>query len=93
MSPVDWLILAPVIPTMPIFATWMLPWERWIPWGRIPKAFLGPYALYLSFVIWHFSRSWWAFGVWAIIGTVTSVMAIIEKVKRQSTPVRSRGSQ
>ncbi len=49
MSAIDWLILAPAIPAIPIFVTWWLPWER-IPWAKLPKAVVGPYALYLFFV-------------------------------------------
>ena len=84
------MILAPAIPAIPLAITWPLPWERWVPWDKIPKVLLGPYALYLSFVIWHFDpkKSWWAWGTWAMIGTVISVLAVIEKVKRKRTPVR-----
>lgn len=87
MSALDWAILTPAIPAIPLFITWWLPWEKWIPWEKIPKAFLGPYALYLSFVIWHFDpkKRWWAFGTWAVIGVLISVLAIIQKVKRKPT--------
>src|ERR1700746_1697771 len=64
MSNIDWLILAPAIPAIPVFATWYLPWERWIPWGKLPKAIAGPYALYLFFVAFHFDdnhRYWWLY--------------------------------
>ncbi len=85
MSAIDWLILAPAIPAIPIFATWMLPWERWIPWAKLPKAILGPYVLYLFFVAFHFDdshRYWWLHYGWlAIAGVVVSVMAVIEKVE------------
>jgi hypothetical protein len=50
MSALDWLILAPAIPVMPVFVMWWLPWEKWIPWAKLPKAIVGPYALYLFFV-------------------------------------------
>jgi hypothetical protein len=48
---------------------------------------LCPLSLYLSFVVWHFDpkKRWWAFGTWAVIGVVISVLAIIEKVKRNPT--------
>ena len=85
MSAVDWLILAPAIPALPIFATCWLPWERWIPWSRLPKIVVGPYALYLFFVAFHFDdnhRYWWLYYGWlAIAGGVMSTMAVIEKVK------------
>jgi hypothetical protein len=85
MSNIDWLILAPAIPAIPVFATWYLPWERWIPWGKLPKAVAGPYALYLFFVAFHFDdnhRYWWLYYGWlAIAGVVVSVMAVVEKVE------------
>jgi hypothetical protein len=57
-QPIDALIVAPVLPLVPILATWWLPWENWIPWGKLPKAILGPYLLYASFVSWHFKFAW-----------------------------------
>ena len=85
MSSADWLILAPAIPAIPIFVTWWLPWERWIPWAKLPKAIVGPYALYLFFAAFHFDdnhRYWWLYYGWlAIAGVVVSVMAVVEKVE------------
>ena len=81
---IDWLILAPAIPVAPIAITWWLPWERWIPWGRLPKAFLGPYALYLFFVAYHFDddfRHWWYYIWLAIAGVIVSIMAVIERIE------------
>ncbi len=88
MSALDWLILAPAVPVIPILATWWLPWERWIPWARLPKAVTGPYALYLFFVAFHFDnghRHWWFYYGWlAIVGAVVSIMAVVEKVQRKA---------
>ena len=87
MSGLDWLIVAPAIPVAPIFATWWLPWEKWIPWGKLPKALLGPYALYLFFVACHFDehlKHWWAYIWLAFAGLIVSVMAVIEKAKATS---------
>ena len=81
MSALDLLIALPVIPAAPILVTWWLPWERWIPWGKLPKAVLGPYVLYLSFAAWHFHLAWWSVLLIVVIGTVLSVMAIVEKVQ------------
>ncbi len=85
MSAIDWLILAPAIPAIPIFFTWWLPWERWIPWAKLPKAVVGPYALYLFFVAFHFDdnhRYWWFYYGWlAVAGIVVSVMAVAEMVE------------
>ena len=88
MSATDWLILAPAIPAIPIFVTWWLPWEMWIPWAKLPKAVVGPYALYLFFVAFHFDdnhRYWWLYYGWlAIAGVVVSIWAVTEKVKRRA---------
>jgi hypothetical protein len=85
MSTIDCLILAPAIPAIPVFVTWYLPWERWIPWKKLPKAVVGPYALYLFFVAFHFDdnrRYWWLYYGWlAIAGVVVSIMAVVEKVE------------
>jgi hypothetical protein len=85
MSLADWLIVAPAIPAAPIAITWWLPWERWIPWSKLPKAFLGPYTLYLWFVFYHFddnfSHNWWKYIWLAITGIILSVKAVFEKYK------------
>jgi len=85
MSGTDTLILVPLMPLAPVLVTWWLPWEKWIPWGDIPKFFLGPYALYAAFVAWHFKLDRWAVAVAALIGTVLSVWAVIEKIKKPET--------
>ena len=95
MSTIDWLILAPAVPAVPVFVTWYLPWERWIPWRKLPKGVVGPYALYLFFVAFHFDdnhRYWWLYYGWlAIAGVVVSVMAVVERVEgRVEKEVRER---
>ena len=93
MSAIDWLILAPAVPAIPMFITWWLPWERWIPWAKLPKSIVGPYALYLFFVAFHFDdshRLWWLYYGWlGIAGVVVSVMAVVEKVKGKERPEKS----
>jgi len=62
LSPVDILILVPLVPVLPLVVVWYLPWESWI-WERLPKKmrlFVGPYLIYASFALWHFHLSWWA---------------------------------
>ncbi len=49
----DLLILLPVIPLLPVIATWFLRWEDGIP-KKVPKAALGPSLLYVAFAAWHF---------------------------------------
>ena len=75
MTAVDYLILAPIVPALPVVATWWLPWERWIPWVKFSH-FLGPYLLYGAFAGWHFGLVWWAVLVCAIAGLALSFVAI-----------------
>jgi hypothetical protein len=87
MSTLDWLILAPAIPVIPVFVTWYLPWERWIACEKLPKAAIGPYALYLFFVAFHFDDKhrygWLYYGWLAVAGVVVSIMAVNEKVEEK----------
>lgn len=83
MSPVDVLILAPLMPLAFIVVTWWLPWGKWIPWGELPKGILGPYVLYLSFAAWHFDLNKWLVLLPFIVGVVLSAMAMIEKVRKR----------
>jgi hypothetical protein len=88
MSIVDWLIVAPAIPAAPVFITWWLPWEKWIPWDRLPKSVLGLYLIYLSFVFCHFDTHfahWWCYVWLAVVGVMLLVIAIREKVKTEAS--------
>jgi len=85
MSALDVLILVPVLPLAPILITWWLPWEKWIPWGKLPKAILGPYVLYLSFAAWHFGLSKWLVFLALTTGAVLSIIAILEEVRKRAT--------
>lgn len=87
MSPkiVDVLIFIPLIPAVPVIATWFLPWERWIP-KRIPKTIIGPYLLYGSFAAWHFRMSSWfilLLAAWGIVLWATVVPHIWEAIRRK----------
>ena len=79
MSPkmVDVLIFIPVIPALPVIATWPLPWERWIS-KRIPKSVIGPYLLYCSFAAWHFRWPNWMILLVAVWGIVVSAMGVFD---------------
>ena len=74
---VDVLIFIPLIPAIPVIATWFLPWERWIP-KKIPKTIIGPYLLYCAFAIWHFKQSSWFVLLVSLWGIAISVMAIFD---------------
>ena len=76
MTTVDFLVLMPVIPALPVLATWWLPWERWIPWLRFSHV-LGPFVLYGAFAAWYFGIAWWAVLVFAIGGAALTLFAVI----------------
>jgi hypothetical protein len=78
----DVLIMIPLIPLAPIVITWWLPWERWIPWGKLPKVVLGPYLLYASFAAWHFQVGWFVELVTLLAGTVLSAVAIFAQAEK-----------
>ena len=81
---VNVLVFITVIPALPVFATWFLPWERWIPkW--IPKNILGPYLLYCSFAAWYFRGPWWAILMVALLGIAVCVAAVSESAGSIST--------
>lgn len=77
-SVTDVLIAIPVLPLLPVLATWFLPWEDWLP-KKIPKTVLGPYFLYAAFAAWHFKFGFWPVLVAVLLGLVVSFMAIVEK--------------
>ena len=82
MSTTDVLVLVPLIPGMPVLATWWLPWERWLP-KYIPKKILGPYILYAAFAAWHFGMPWWVTLIAVFWDATFSVLAIIESVDKR----------
>jgi hypothetical protein len=91
MNSLDWVILAPVIPVLPLLVTWWLPWERWIPWALLPKHLLGPYILYAAFAAWHFRMPGWTVALVAAIGLVVCLLAVREfLVFRQGAKIRPR---
>ena len=79
MTTVDVLVAIPVIPLVPMFITWWLPWERWIPWGKLPKLVLGPYVLYAGFAAWHFHFSDWYVLILIVLGVILTVMGAVEE--------------
>lgn len=80
MSTLDVVIAIPLIPLAPILITWWLPWERWIPWGKLPKSVLGPYCLYAAFAAWHF-KVWWALFVASLVGLFLCLAAVVEHME------------
>jgi hypothetical protein len=79
---VDILIMAPIIPALPLLITWWLPWEKWLS-GKIPLGIVGPYILYASFAAWHFKLHWWTVAGLAFWGMVISGIALAEAVGRK----------
>lgn len=79
MTTVDVLIAIPLLPLFAICITSWLPWERWIPWGKLPKLVLGPYILYAGFAAWHFHFSNWFVLVVIVAGVILTVIGIVEE--------------
>ena len=71
------LIFIPLIPALPVLATWFLPWERWIP-RIVPKKIIGPYLLYCTFAAWYFKMPWWTVLIFGAFGAVVSAIAFYE---------------
>ena len=78
MTTLDVLIAIPVIPLVPVFMTWWLPRERWIPWAKLPKLVLGPYVLYAGFAAWHFKFSDWFVLLVIIAGAILTIIGTFE---------------
>ena len=79
ITTLDVLIAIPVIPLASVFITWWLPWESWIPWGKLPKLLLGPYVLYAGFAAWHFHSSGRFVLLVLVAGTTLTIIGAIEK--------------
>ncbi|HYM78930.1 MAG TPA: hypothetical protein VE377_23355 [Candidatus Dormibacteraeota bacterium] len=79
MTTLDVLIAIPVIPLAPMVITWWLPWERWIPWGKLPKLVLGPYVVYAGFAAWHFHSSNWFVLIMIVAGAILTIMGAVEE--------------
>jgi hypothetical protein len=86
-TPVDVLILIPLIPAIPVIVLWPLPWERWI-----PNKIIGPYLLYFAFAVWHFKQSWWMVLIIGLIGIGVSAVAIVD-LRKARTSKRARETQ
>jgi hypothetical protein len=82
MSTLDVLILIPVIPLATVAVTSWLPWQR-VPWDESPKSFLGPYLFYGAFAAWHFKLGWWMVLLLSVGGTIFSVIAVLEEIKKR----------
>ena len=89
MTTVDVLIAIPVIPLVPMFITWWLPWERWIPWGKLPKLVLGPYVLYAAFAAWHFHASAWFVLIVIVAGVVLTITGAVSVATSDHFQIRT----
>lgn len=86
MTTKDVVVFIPLVPAMPVLATYGLPWERWLP-KYIPKRILGPYLLYASFAAWHFAMPGWVVVVAVMFGLGVCAIAIVESVQdRKEAP-------
>ena len=86
LTKLDIVVLIPVVPLFPFVVTWCLPWEKWIPWGKIPKHIGGPYFLYVAFVGWYFKMDLWFVGLLLILGAVVCFIAAWEFKHRYKRP-------
>jgi len=86
MTKVDIAVLIPVVPLFPFVVTWWLPWEKWIPWGKIPKQLGGPYLLYVAFASWYFKMDWWFTGLLMISGAIVCIIVVWEFKHRYKRP-------
>jgi hypothetical protein len=77
MTTLDTLVFIPLIPALPVFATWFLPWEKRIP-AKVPKIVIGPYLLYCAFGAWYFKWPWWGVTMILGFGVFVSAAAVIE---------------
>jgi hypothetical protein len=78
-SVIDWLIVIPVLPLIPVLATWFLPWEDWLP-KKIPKIVLGPYLLYAAFSAWHFGFDAWIVFFAIAMGLGVLIAGVVERI-------------
>ena len=85
MNIVDVIIAIPAIPGLFLLGTWWLPWESWIPWGKLPKIPLGLYILYLSFGGWYFDGGWWIVIILFCAGGAVLLMGLREKYRKRSS--------
>ena len=79
----DVIVFIPLIPALPVLATWYLPWERWIP-RTIPKKVIGPYLLYCAFGAWYFEMPWWIVVLVAICGIGVCFAAIYKYAEHKN---------
>jgi hypothetical protein len=82
MNIVDVIIFITALPALFVLATWWLPWESWIPWGKLTKIVLGLYILYLEFVSWHYGGLWWIVVIFFVAGAGGPLLLIGLKKKR-----------
>ena len=82
MKIVDVIIAIPALPALFLLVTWGLPWESWIPWGKLPKIPLGLYILYLSFVSWYFQGPWWMVMIFFVAGSPVLLIGLKKKYGR-----------
>lgn len=83
----DVVLFITVIPTLPVIATWFLPWEEWIP-RYIPKGVIGFYLLYCTFPAWYFGMPWWfvtGLAVWGIVASAIGISERGEERRRRAT--------
>jgi hypothetical protein len=82
MKTLDVVVFIPLIPAIPVIATWFLPWEKWIP-ARVPTRVLGPYLLYCAFGTWYFKEPWWCVTIILGLAVFACGGAVVEWMARE----------
>jgi len=80
MTFIDFLVVAPVLPFLPIIITWWLPWENWIPWAKVLHI-IGPVLMYGAFVAWYFGGDTQDVFVIALAGAGLSFYGVVMLLK------------
>jgi hypothetical protein len=82
MKIIDVIFIITALPMLFLLVTHWLPWESWIPWGKLPKILLGIYLLYLSFVGWYFQGPWWILLIPFGVGGVVLLIGLKAKYRK-----------
>lgn len=78
LSAFDTVLVVTLLPAVAILISWWLPWEKWL-FERVARMIAGPYFLYCTLVLWHLHAPWWAVVAAALVGTISSALAIRDR--------------
>jgi len=81
MTWVDYLFLAPLVPVIASGALWFIPWEKYVPWRKIPLILIGAYLILAALSVRHFGFSIWFQGTFALVGVILSAVWIFRRLR------------